>query len=59
MSVEGIVEALLKEDYIEELFEGDIEAAKSEIFLVASDTQLGFEYINSYFKTLHNRSVNT
>ncbi|WP_026562481.1 hypothetical protein [Bacillus sp. J37] len=57
MSVEEIVETILKQDYIEELFEGDMEAAEEEIFIVASDTKESFEYIDNFFRTLHRKSL--
>ena len=58
MSVEKIVETLLKQDYIIELFEGDVDAAKEEVFLVASETQQSYEYIDGYFRTLYKRCTN-
>ncbi|OAS85213.1 hypothetical protein [Metabacillus litoralis] len=55
VAVEDIVETLLKQDYIMELFEGDMEAAEEEIFMVAGDTKETYEYIDGYFRTLHKR----
>jgi hypothetical protein len=47
---------LLKEKYIIDLFEGDIDAARDEIHFLAVETQAQFEYIENYFKTLHKKS---
>lgn len=58
MSVENIVETLLKEDYIMELFEGDMEAAEEEIGLVAGDTKETYDYIDGYFRGIHRRYTN-
>lgn len=56
MSVQEIVNKIVAQNYIMELFEGDMEAAKEQIFMVASDTQAEFEYIDKYFRTLHKKS---
>jgi uncharacterized protein Yka (UPF0111/DUF47 family) len=55
-SVDDTVDSLLKEKYIIDLFEGDIDAAREEIRFLAVETQAQFEYIENYFKTLHKKS---
>lgn len=55
MSVEEIVSKLVQEDYIMQLFEGDISAAEEQIFMVAGDTKDTYEYIDGYFRTLYKR----
>ncbi len=57
MSVEDIVEILFKQDYIIELFEGDMKAAEEEIFMVASDTKESYEYIENFFRTVHRKRL--
>ena len=52
MSVEDIVEILLKQDY-----EGDMKAAEEEIFMVASDTKESYEYIDNFFRTVHRKRL--
>jgi predicted transcriptional regulator len=53
MTIDKKGETLLKEDYINELFEGEIEVAREGIHFLAVQTQESYEYINNYFRTLH------
>lgn len=57
MTIDKMVYLLLKEDYIIELFEGEIEAAREEIYFLAVETQESYEYITNYFRTLHRRYI--
>jgi hypothetical protein len=55
MKLKQIVDAMLKEEYIMDIYEGNEKQAEEQISLVVHNTGFSLEAAKEYFTTIHNR----
>jgi hypothetical protein len=58
MTVDEIVASLLQENFVMDIFEQDIDAAREEIEFLVVETKMTYTEAFEYFKAIH-RKINT